>query len=290
MIVNNLLSVRLREMWQQADQNGMSADQCAAKQKLELDKYAEIWKRALLLPGEDDLVRSTLIEIGRWRGIDDLDVVRRRCEDSLRALKLHWEQTVHQVDSQQVENYYDAADDCIEELMWWHTLSEDNSPLAYVSAFEFASTNGCKTHLDFGSGVGSGALLFRSNNFEVTLADISSVLLSFCKRRFNDRGRDATFIDLKESKLPENAFDFVTAMDVFEHLVDPAATVDSLDRSMKPGGYIYGRFSADDDDHDRPQHIVHDFRPVFDRFAELGFKQVFEDDWLWGHQVFQKAG
>ena len=145
-----------------------------------------------------------------------------------------------------------------------------------------------KTYLDFGSGVGSGALLFRSNNFEVTLADISSVLLSFCKRRFNDRGRDATFIDLKQSKLPDNAFDFITAMDVFEHLVDPAATVDSLDRSMKPGGYVYGRFSADDDDHDRPQHIVHDFRPVFDRFAELGFRRVFEDDWLWGHQSFRK--
>ena len=289
MIVNNLLSVRLREMWRQADQNGMSADQCGVKQKLELDKYAEIWKRALLLPGEDDLVRSTLIEIGRWRGIEDLAVVRRGCEDSLRSLKLRWEQTVQQVESKQVENYYDAAEDCIEELMWWHTLSEDNSPLAYVSAFEFASTNGCKTYLDFGSGVGSGALLFRSNNFEVTLADISSVLLSFCKRRFNDRGRDATFIDLKQSKLPDNAFDFITAMDVFEHLVDPAATVDSLDRSMKPGGYVYGRFSADDDDHDRPQHIVHDFRPVFDRFAELGFRRVFEDDWLWGHQVFQKA-
>jgi SAM-dependent methyltransferase len=277
-------------MWQQADQNGMSDDQCAAKQKLELDKYAEIWKRALLLPGEVDLVHSTLIEIGRWRGIDDLTIVRRRCEDSLRSLKLRWEQTVQQVESQQVENYYDAAEDCIEELMWWHTISEDNSPLAYVSAFEFASANGCKTYLDFGSGVGSGALLFRTNNFEVTLADISTVLLSFCKRRFDDRGRDATFIDLKESDLPRNAFDFVTAMDVFEHLVDPAATVDALDRSLKPGGYVYGRFSADDDDHDRPQHIVHDFRPVFDRFAELGFRRVFEDDWLWGHQVFQKAG
>jgi len=287
MAPNKPLSVRLREMWLHAQQNGMSAQECTRQQEVELNKYAATWRRALLLPEEDDLIRSTLIEIGRWRGIDDLPLLRRNCEEALRSLRLRWEQTVHEVEPKQVENYYNTADNCIEELMWWHTLSEDNSPLAYVSAFEFASFNRCSTYLDFGSGVGSGAVLFRSYGFDVTLADVSSLLLSFCKRRFDDRGHNATFIDLKESMLPDNAFDFITAMDVFEHLVDPRATVDSLNRSLKPGGYIYGRFSADDD-HDRPQHIVHDFRPVFDRFAELGFKEVFRDDWLWGHQVFQK--
>jgi hypothetical protein len=30
----------------------------------------------------------------------------------------------------------------------------------------------------------------------------------------------------KQSELPATAFDFITAMDVFEHLVDPAGTVD----------------------------------------------------------------
>ena len=43
-------------------------------------------------------------------------------------------------------------------------------------------------------------------------------------------------------------------------------------------------------DPERPEHIVQDFQPVFDRFAELGFKEVFRDEWLWGHQVFQKSG
>jgi hypothetical protein len=57
---------------------------------------------------------------------------------------------------------------------------------------------------------------------------------------------------------------------------------------LKPGGYIYGRFAAETD-RERPQHIVLDFQPVFDRFAQLGIKEVYRDDWLWGHQVFQKA-
>ena len=113
-------------------------------------------------------------------------------------------------------------------------------------------------------------------------------MLSFCRFRFELRKRRATFIDLKESPLPDSAFDFITAMDVFEHLVDPVGTVDALDRCLKPGGYVYGRF-AGEEDRERPQHIVQDFRPVFARFAELGFKEVFRDEWLWGHQVYQKA-
>ena len=63
--------------------------------------------------------------------------------------------------------------------------------------------------------------------------------------------------------------------------------VDLLYRCLKPGGYIYGRFAGDETD-DRPQHIVHDFKPVFDHFARLGCREVFRDDWIWGHQVFQK--
>jgi SAM-dependent methyltransferase len=283
-----LLSVRLRELWHSGGQNGCPFDQCAANEKRELEEYAAIWNRALMLPGEDEILRATLLEIGGWRGISDLALVRRRCEVALHSNKLHWQQTVQELEARQVEKYYDAADDYIEELMWWHTLRDDNSPLAYVAALEFALLANCRTYLDFGSGVGSGALLFRSHGFDVTLADISGVMLSFCKYRFDQRAAKARFVDLKESALPEAVFDFVTAMDVFEHLVDPVETVDCLHRCLKPGGYIYGRFAADED-RDRPQHITHDFRAVFERFMELGCKEVFRDEWLWGHRVFQKV-
>ncbi len=284
---DELLPVRLRELWTTAEQKGISRDECIAAQERELEARARIWRDALLMPNEDDLVRSTLVEIGRWRGIDDLSIVQRRCAEAVLAVKQRWEQTVKEVDEGGVEKFYDTADDYIEELMWWHTLSEDNSPLAYVAALEFASMTRGRSYLDFGSGVGSGALLFRRHGFEVTSADVSSVLLSFCKYRFEQRALEGRLIDLKESSIPEGAFDFITAMDVFEHLVDPVRGVDLIDRALKPGGYIYGRFGADEDP-DRPQHIVRDFAPVFERFAKLGLKEVFRDDWLWGHQAFQK--
>ena len=173
--------------------------------------------------------------------------------------------------------------------MWWHTLADDRSPLAYVAALELATGAAGRRYLDFGSGVGSGGLLFQRHGFAVTLADVSGVLLAFCRQRFAARGAAATCLDLRRVELPAAAFDFVTAMDVFEHLVDPVAAVDTLARCLAPGGYVYGRFAADADD-DRPQHIVHDFAPVLDRFASLGFSEVFRDDWLWGHRALRKHG
>lgn len=281
------LAKRLRELWSNAERNGISQDECVAEEARQLDEFVAIWSRALLLPGDTDLVASILREIGQWRGIDDLEEVRQRCIAALADLKRHWQATVSAVDAPNVERYYDTADLCIEELMWWHTLQEDRSPLAYVAALELACDAHCQRYLDFGSGVGSGALLFESHGFEVTLADISSVMLAFCRQRFATRGRPASFLDLKSATLPAGRFDFITAMDVFEHLVDPAGTIDALDQALAPGGFIYGRFAADEDD-DRPQHIVQDFSPVLERFNELGYDEVFHDDWLWGHLAFRK--
>jgi len=174
------------------------------------------------------------------------------------------------------------------ELIWWHSLRDDASPLAYVTALHLAQQRGCRRYLDFGAGVGSGGILFAHHGFDVTLADISSTLLQFTSWRLGRRNLHATYIDLKTSSLTRDAFDFVTAMDVFEHLVDPVSTVEQLSGALKPGGFLFARIAAEPDV-DRPQHIVHDFEPTFARLRSLGFTEVWRDAWLWGHQVFQKA-
>jgi len=59
-----LLAVRLRELWDGAN-NDPLLQQCAASQELELNEYGAVWTRALLLPDEQELVHSTLVEIAR---------------------------------------------------------------------------------------------------------------------------------------------------------------------------------------------------------------------------------
>jgi len=214
--------------------------------------------------------------------------VQRQCVQAVTTLKGEWQAQVKPGDRHSIEQFYDASQATIYELMWWHTLGDDASPLAYVTALHLAQQHGCQSYLDFGSGVGSGAILFARHGFTVTLADISSTLLGFSQWRLERRQLPAAYVDLKVSQLPHHAFDFMTAMDVFEHLVDPVETVERLWDALKPGGFLYARISAESDE-ERPQHIVQDFGPTFARMQALGLVQVWQDEWLWGHQVFQKV-
>ena len=113
-----------------------------------------------------------------------------------------WNAEVKQGDAEGTLNYYDKSAHYSYELMWWHSLVQDQGPLAYVVALHLALHNGFKDSLDFGSGVGSGGLLFAKHGFSITLADVSSTLLDFSRRRLGARGISATFIDLKTSELP----------------------------------------------------------------------------------------
>ena len=283
------LATQLRELWARVETHQITSDAAMAEQERLLAGYRQSWSEALRLKGERDLTHSTLVELAARRQISDLAAVRQRCEEAVKSLKRAWDKDVTTVDAPHVGRFYDRTELFIDELMWWHTLNEDDTPLAYVAALKFAAAHGAREVLDFGSGVGSGGLLFVQNGFNATLADISSVLLGFCEWRFKQRGLSARFIDLKSEHLPKQAFDFITAMDVFEHLTEPVDTVDVLADALKPGGYIFGRFASEIDP-DRPMHIVQDFGPVFARLGEKGFEEVWRDDWLWGHQAFRKPG
>jgi SAM-dependent methyltransferase len=219
---------------------------------------------------------------------DDVPELQRRCERAVETLKGEWHAQVRPEDQQSIERFYDQSQTTIYELMWWHTLGDDVSPLAYVTALRFAQQYGCQHYLDFGAGVGSGGILFARHGLDVTLADISSTLLGFSQWRLRQRALPAAYIDLKAQELPQHAYDFITAMDVFEHLVQPVTTVEQLWNALRPGGFLYARIAAEVDE-ERPQHIVRDFGATFDRMQALGFVQVWQDDWLWGHQVFQKS-
>lgn len=284
--MEHLLPDQLKTAWQAVDAQSLTPEEFDARQQAWTEEYRQIWRKALMLDGQNDLTASLLAEIARFSG-ESVEQVEQRCKGAVTAIADEWNAQVSADSRESVERYYDQSEGYVYDLMWWHALHDDDSPLGYVTALDFAQRHGCSSYLDFGSGVGAGALLFARNGFEVALADISSTLLGFCKWRLGQRDLPAKFIDLKEAKLPENAFDIVTAMDVFEHLVDPVEALDSIHSALKPGGYLFGRFAAEEDE-SHPQHIVLDFAPAFARLAELGFKEVWRDEWLWGHQVFQK--
>ena len=285
--MQKLLPEKIKELWQRVDRQDRNSNECYIEQERLLDTYRKLWKDVLKQDIHADLEQSTLWELGQYMNCENLEEIRTRCQQAVPTLKAEWQNTVTTQDQQSVEQFYDTSHTTIYELMWWHTLTEDSSPLAYVTALEFAHQQGCRQYLDFGAGVGSGGILFARGGLEVTLADISSPLQQFCQWRLKKRSIVAHFIDLKTERLPLNAFDMVTAMDVFEHLVNPVETIEQIAGTLKPGGFFFARLASEEDE-DRPQHVVQDFVPTFERLQKLGFVQVWEDDWLWGHVVFQK--
>jgi len=286
--MEQLLPDQLKALWHAVDQQQLSVEAFTSEQERLLATHRQTWERALLLDGYKDLSASLLAELGSYMQCVDMAEVQRQCVQAVATLKGEWQAQVKPGDRQSIEQFYDASQATIYELMWWHTLGDDASPLAYVTALHLAQQHGCQNYLDFGSGVGSGAILFARHGLTVTLADISSTLLGFSQWRLERRQLLAAYVDLKVSQLPHHAFDFMTAMDVFEHLVDPVETVERLWDALKPGGFLYARISAESDE-ERPQHIVQDFGPTFARMQALGLVQVWQDEWLWGHQVFQKV-
>ncbi len=282
-----LLPDLLKDLWQTVDEVRFTGEHFYYEKERLLDEYRRTWSQALILDGHRDLKESLLCELGSYVGCEDLAEIERRCSIGWKQVEDEWHERVNPGISHSIERFYDRTEAYLYNLIWWHTLSEDDTPLAYVTALHFARQRECGSYLDFGAGISSGGILFARHGFQVASADISSSLLAFSGWRFRKRDLSAQMIDLKQMALPNGAFDLVTAMDVFEHLVDPVGAIDQISDALKPRGFLYGRFACIEDD-DRPQHIVRDFEPVFQRLSALGFVQVWEDEWLWGHQVFQK--
>ena len=283
-----LVPDQLKSLWQQVEQKQITREGFAGRQHHLIEEYKHIWKTSLCLDTQEDLESSILLELSLFFGGKDLKEIRKQCAQAVEDLKHEWLANVVVNKRGSVEQYYQRNQQTIYELMWWHSLCEDNSPLAYVAALHMAKKQECRRYLDFGAGVGSGGILFAGHGLEVTLADISVPLQEFSAWRLRKRKIGAQLIDLNTQSLPTKAFDFVTAMDVFEHLVDPVETMKNLSDAIKPGGIFFARLASEIDE-DRPQHIIQDFGPTFECLKHLGFVQVWEDDWLWGHLAFQKA-
>lgn len=285
--MEQLLPDRLKELWQLVDRGVMTAEAFDAEQAHQLDDCRAVWAEALRLEGHHDLAESLLAELAEYVGCRDLDEVERRCREAVAELKREWDHGVSRDSRTSVERFYDQTQVTLYELTWWHTLIDDPSPLAYVLALEFARRHGCRRYLDFGAGVGSGAILFARHGFDVAVADISTPLRDFCRWRLARRGLTATEFDVKTTPLPTECFDMITAMDVFEHLVDPVGTAHHLWDALRPGGFLFARFGCEPDE-THPMHIVEDLEPTLARLRELGGTEVWRDEWLWGHQVFRK--
>ncbi len=240
------------------------ADFSRAGRPLESD-HDRRWARLLSLPGRTDLRSSLISELSQYTSLSQEEVDRRMRRGS-EDLAENWRRIVQDPTSgDQLVAFYNADFTEAFELAAWHAGDSGAYPLKYLAALDFAGRRRVRDVLDYGSGIGSGTILFAQSGFSVTYADIAAPLMDFVSCRLELRGLGARQIDLRVEEPPLRGFDLICAFDVLEHTRDQREVMKRLRSYLRPGGWIIANLFPEGSLKDeQPLHIstagnIHEF-------------------------------
>jgi 2-polyprenyl-3-methyl-5-hydroxy-6-metoxy-1,4-benzoquinol methylase len=251
------------------------------------DRCADRWTRALA-PRTGDLRAELTLELADYfrRPVDQIET---QLAGATERFTDEWCRRVADPrDEKAVTRFYNESDTELFDLARWH--AEDPIHYRTLICCDVASRRPGRAYLDYGSGIGSDALLFAAAGFDVTLADVSEPLLAFARWRCETRGITVKTIDLKRERPRASRFDAVVCFDVLEHIHRPLRTLRSIHRAMRPGGllFVHAPFGRDPE---RPMHVVHE-DVVTPRMRATGFH--WRDDlesafpqWMWAPHVYE---
>ncbi len=245
-------------------------------------------RTAILAPRTGDVGRELAMELAEFLGLPE-DEVRARLADGTASFTNEWRARVADAsDERAVTQFYNDSKTEVFDLANWHATDPIHARSIICS--DLASRRYGRRYLDYGSGIGSDALVFAAAGFEVTLADVAEPLLAFAKWRCERRGLRVRTIDLKREQPPRRAFDAVVCFDVLEHVHRPLRTLDLISRSLSPGGLLFVH-APYGEDAERPMHVVHE-DVVTPRMHTVGFKwredlEAAFPRWLWHPRVYE---
>jgi 2-polyprenyl-3-methyl-5-hydroxy-6-metoxy-1,4-benzoquinol methylase len=236
------------------------------------DEYDARW-RAALAPRTGDIRRELAAEAAEYLGLS-LEDTLQRIDQSATAFPDEWNRMVSDPsDPKQVIRFYNESQvELFEQIAWHATDTNHHRSLVCV---DLVSPLAGREFLDYGSGIGSNALIFGLAGYRVTLADVADPLRNFARWRLQRRGIHVETIDLKHETLAPSRYDVITCFDVLEHVHAPLDAVRRMRDGLRIGGafFLYAPFGFDPE---RPQHVVHD-DPVFGHVRALGF--ALQPDW-----------
>jgi len=230
------------------------------------DTFDARW-RAALAPRTGEIRRELALEAAEYLGMS-FEETLQRIERSGMDFPDEWKRMVTDPsDPNQLIRFYNESQAELFEQIAWHA-SEPIHHRSLVCA-DLASTLPGRDFLDYGSGIGSNAIVFGLAGFRVTLADVADPLRNFARWRCERRGIPVRTIDLKRETLDASDYDVITCFDVLEHVPAPLEAVRRMRDGLRIGGvfFLYAPFGFDPV---RPMHVVHD-DPVSGKVRALGF-------------------
>jgi SAM-dependent methyltransferase len=243
------------------------------------------WTR-LMAPRTGDIRAELVGEAAEFLGLS-VGEASDRARGAGERFRAEWVRTVgNSPDPATLTRFYNQSDTELFELIEWHA----SDPIHYrtLTLRDLALSRSGRACLDYGSGIGSDAIVFAEAGFQVTLADVSDCLLGFAAFRCRKRSSQIRTIDLKRESMPVDAFDMVMCLDVLEHILQPLPVVRTIRAAMHDGGLlaIHAPFG---DDPEHPMHVVH-HDVVTPRMRPLGFRPVACEypPSVWGPHVYSK--
>lgn len=238
-----------------------------------INEYSKTWE-LIKLDKTRSFEDNAILEIKDYFGYAD-ENIKEIMASSEKLLAAEWNKHFlnKKLEESSIVNFYDKTKLEIFELMNWHYFSFKNGPLQYVFALDVGQRNDYINYLDYGSGIGSGGILFALRNFKVTLADISSANLEFCKYRFRKRSLEVNLIDLKKNKPKKREYDIITCFDVLEHAWNPIEILKILRDALKDSGILIIN-TPFKKDRKKPMHIATN-KKIANNIRSTGFSH----DW-----------
>jgi 2-polyprenyl-3-methyl-5-hydroxy-6-metoxy-1,4-benzoquinol methylase len=235
-------------------------------------EYEMRWREAMA-PRTGDIERDLIMDAAEHLGLTVPDVERRVAASGTDFFE-EWGRAVSDPgDPSQVVRFYNESRSELFEQIAWHASDTIHHRSPVCVDLAVAGTPG-REFLDYGSGIGSNALMFGLAGFSVTLADVADPLRNFARWRCERRRIPVRTIDLKHETLEPERYDVITCFDVLEHVADPLAALERMRTALRPNGllFLYAPFGYDPE---RPMHIVHD-DSVLRRVRSLGFARQYE--------------
>ena len=206
-------------------------------------RYEARWKAALA-PRTGDIRRELASEAAEYLGLS-LEETLQRVEQSATDFPDEWNRMVRirQTRNKSIRFYNESKSELFEQIAWH---ASDRSP-SFANLRDLVSTRSRPRLLDYGSGIGSNALIFGLAGFRVTLADVADPLRNFARWRLERRGIQVRTIDLKHETLEPTRYDVITCFDVLEHVPAPLDAVRRMRDALRIGGafFLYAPFGFD---------------------------------------------
>ena len=232
-------------------------------------ELAQEWTR-IIAPTTGDVRTELVAEAAEFLGIP-IDEAWRRLRGAGDRFREEWLNTAPDpLDPERLIQFYNQSDTELFELIEWHA----SDPIHYRTLIvrDLAIGRPGRSYLDYGSGIGNDAMVLAGAGFDITVADISDVLLAFTAWRLRRRGYSVRTVDLKRESLTRDGFDLVACFDVLEHIPRPLDVVRNIRAALRANGLlvIHAPF-AEDAEH--PMHVVHR-DVVTPRMRSLGFQPL----------------